>query len=111
VRAGSGVGARRGGNRGSCPTRHRRRGRGPHAEVAPAETPGLGGLLALAIGVVVVAALYLAREVLIPVTLAVLLSFALAPLAGLLQRLRLGRVPSAVLAAAAALACSSRSAP
>jgi predicted PurR-regulated permease PerM len=75
----------------------------PHAEVAPAETPGLGGLLALAIGVVVVAALYLAREVLIPVTLAVLLSFALAPLAGLLQRLRLGRVPSAVLAAAAAL--------
>jgi predicted PurR-regulated permease PerM len=75
----------------------------PRAEVAPAETPGLAGLLALAVGVVVVAALYLAREVLIPVTLAILLSFALAPLADLLRRIGLGRVPSAILAALAAL--------
>ena len=50
------------------------------AAVAPAETPGLNGLLSLAVAVVVVAALYFAREVLIPITVAVILSFMLAPL-------------------------------
>ncbi|KAA5611922.1 AI-2E family transporter [Rhodovastum atsumiense] len=73
------------------------------ARVPPAETPGLGRLLALAVGVVVVAALYLGREVLIPVTLAILLSFVLAPLVGLLRRLRLGRVPAVLLAVVVAL--------
>ena len=52
---------------------------------------------------VVVAGLYLGREVLIPITLAVLLSFVLAPLANLLRRLRLGRVASVLVAVALAI--------
>src|ERR1700761_4664680 len=71
--------------------------------VAPAETPGLSGLLTLAVGVVVVAGLYLGRTVLIPITLAVLLSFVLAPLVNLLRRIHLGRVPSVLLAVVLAL--------
>src|ERR1700760_5200584 len=71
--------------------------------VAPAETPGLTGLLTLAVGVVVVAGLYLGRTVLIPITLAVLLSFVLAPLVNLLRRIHLGRVPSALIAVLLAL--------
>jgi predicted PurR-regulated permease PerM len=44
------------------------------------------------IGVVIVTALYLGREVLVPIALAVLLSFVLAPPVRLLQRLRFPRV-------------------
>ncbi len=73
------------------------------ASVQPAETPGLSGLLTLAVGVVVVAGLYLGRTVLIPITLAVLLSFLLAPLVNLLRRIRLGRVPSVLVAVLLAL--------
>ncbi len=73
------------------------------ARVAAAETPGLVGLLTLAIAVVVVAGLYLGREVLVPITLAVLLSFLLAPLANLLQWARLGRAVSAILAVVLAI--------
>jgi predicted PurR-regulated permease PerM len=72
-------------------------GRRPTVVVA-AETPGLSGLLTLAVGVVVVAGLYLGRTVLIPITLAVLLSFLLAPLANLLRRIHLGRVLSVLVA-------------
>jgi predicted PurR-regulated permease PerM len=71
--------------------------------VAPAETPGLTGLLTLAVSVVVVAGLYLGRAVLIPITLAVLLSFLLAPLANLLRRIHLGRVLSVIVAVLLAL--------
>ena len=67
-------------------------------KVAPAELPGLQGLTTLAAGVVTVAALYFARDVLVPITLAVLLFFVLAPLVGLLRRLKLGRVPAVVAA-------------
>ncbi|MBE7247461.1 MAG: hypothetical protein INR63_21165, partial [Actinomycetospora chiangmaiensis] len=42
------------------------------AQITPPQTPGLRSLLALATGVVVIAALYLAREVLVPITLAIL---------------------------------------
>ncbi len=73
------------------------------ATVAPAETPGLSGLLTLAVGVVVVAGLYLGRTVLIPITLAVLLSFVLAPLVNLLRRIHLGRVTSVLVAVLLAL--------
>jgi predicted PurR-regulated permease PerM len=52
----------------------------------------------------VIAALYLAREVLIPITLAILLSFLLAPIVELLGRMRLGRVPAVLLAVIMALA-------
>ena len=68
------------------------------------ELPALNHLLTLAICVLVVTALDLAREVLIPITLSVLLSFVLAPLASLLRRLRIGRVFSVLLAVFLALA-------
>ena len=68
------------------------------AQVPPAEVPGIHGLTTLAVGVVVIAALYLGREVLIPITVAILLSFVLAPLVALLRRIRIGRVPSVILA-------------
>ncbi len=71
--------------------------------VTPAETPGLSGLLTLAVVVVVVAGLYLGREVLIPITLAVLLSFLLAPIVNLLRRIHLGRVLSVLVAVVLAL--------
>lgn len=52
----------------------------------------VGGSLALVLGL-----LYWARPVLIPVVLAVLLTFIFTPLVGLLQRWHLGRVPSSLL--------------
>ena len=61
-------------------------------------------MLALQVGVVVVAALYFAREVLIPITLAILLAFILAPVVSLLRHTRLGRVPAVLLAVLVALA-------
>lgn len=61
--------------------------------VAPAPTPSLSSLLALLVFVVIVVALYFAREVLVPITLAVLLSFVLAPLVALLRR---GYVPKII---------------
>ncbi len=73
------------------------------ASVAPAETPGLSGLLTLAVAVVVVAGLYLGRTVLIPITLAVLLSFLLAPIVNLLRHIHLGRVLSVLVAVVLAL--------
>ncbi|SEF12297.1 Predicted PurR-regulated permease PerM [Rhizobiales bacterium GAS191] len=75
----------------------------PPAHVQAAETPSLKTLLTLAFCVVIVAGLYLGREMLVPITLAVLLSFVLAPLVNLLRRLRLGRVPSVLLSVVLAL--------
>jgi predicted PurR-regulated permease PerM len=51
----------------------------------------------LAIFLMLVVALYFGKEVLLPVTLALLLAFILAPLVGLLTRLHFGRVPSVLL--------------
>ena len=68
------------------------------AQVPPPITPGLRGLLTLAVGVVVVAALYFGREVFIPLVLAILLSFVLAPVVSVLRRLHFGRVPSVIVA-------------
>ncbi|MBL6457722.1 AI-2E family transporter [Belnapia sp. T6] len=75
----------------------------PPPPPAPANPPALRALLGLATGVVIVTALYIAREILIPITLAVLLSFVLAPLADLLRRLWLGRVVSVLVAVLLAL--------
>ena len=58
----------------------------------------------LATGVVVVSALYLARDVLIPITLAIFLSFFLAPIVKLLQRARLPKVAAVIVAVVVALA-------
>ena len=71
--------------------------------VASAEVPGIKTLVGIVIGVVVVAALYLARDVLVPIMLAVLLSFLLTPLANLLRKLRIGHVPAVILAVTVAL--------
>jgi predicted PurR-regulated permease PerM len=68
------------------------------AKVTPPQMPGLNSLLALATGVVIVAALSLAREILIPITLAVLLSFVLAPLVELLRRIYVPQVLSVIVA-------------
>lgn len=53
--------------------------------------------------VMIVATLYFGKEVLVPVTLALLLAFLLAPLVGVLRRLRLGRVPAVLLGVVLAL--------
>ncbi|TXN66385.1 AI-2E family transporter [Methylobacterium sp. WL6] len=75
----------------------------PAAQVPPPLVPGLRGLLTLAVGVVLIAALYFGREVFIPLVLAVLLSFVLAPVVNLLRRIKLGRVPSVIVAVLLAL--------
>ena len=75
----------------------------PPAQIVPAELPGVNGLLTLAVGVVVVGALYFGRDMLIPITLAILLSFLLAPLASILRRLRLGRTMAVLMAVLVAL--------
>ncbi len=53
--------------------------------------------------VMIVASLYFGREVLVPITLALLLAFLLTPLVTLLRRLHLGHVPSVLLALIMAL--------
>ena len=56
------------------------------------------------IGVAVVAGLYFGREVLVPMSIAILLSFVLAPVTEVLGRLRIGRIASALIAVALAFA-------
>jgi predicted PurR-regulated permease PerM len=70
----------------------------PATRIAASTALGIEGLITLAVGVTLVAALYFARDVLIPITLAILLSFLVAPLANFLLRLRLGHVASVVAA-------------
>jgi predicted PurR-regulated permease PerM len=69
----------------------------------PPEVPGLRALTSLVAGVVVIVALYFGRAVLMPITLAVLLSFVLAPFATSLRRAGLGRVPSVIASVLVAL--------
>ena len=68
------------------------------AKIDPASTPGPSDLLMLAVFVVVVTGLYFAREVMVPITLAVLLSFVLAPVVDLLRRVYLPRALAVLLA-------------
>ena len=72
-------------------------------KVPAVELPSPNSLRTLFVSVVVIAALYFAREVLIPITLAVLLSFVLMPLVQRLRKLGLWRVPSVFLAVFLAL--------
>ncbi|KQP51693.1 hypothetical protein ASF39_07885 [Methylobacterium sp. Leaf108] len=68
--------------------------------VPPAETPPPVLVSPVIVTAVLIAGLYVARDVLIPIAIAILLSFVLGPLVNLLRRLRLGRlfaVASAVL--------------
>ena len=54
-------------------------------------------IFALLVAVIAVATLYAARIVLIPVALAVLFTFLLAPVVALLERIRLPRAAAAIL--------------
>lgn len=60
-------------------------------------TGTLPPLIAIATFVLIVAALYWAQAVLIPVALAMLLTFLLSPVAGVLERIALRRIPSVML--------------
>jgi predicted PurR-regulated permease PerM len=75
----------------------------PQNEVPPAGTPSTSGLMTLAVAAVVLGALYVGREVFVPIVLAVLLGFVLAPFVDLLRRWYLGRVPAVIVAVVVAL--------
>ena len=80
----------------------------PAPDAAPAAAIGVSllmpgrGLAALNAAAVVVAALYFGRDLLVPLVLAVLLAFVLAPLVTLLQRARIGKVPAVIVTVALA---------
>ncbi len=73
----------------------------PPKAVAQAPAPDASRVMTLF--VMIVATLYFGKEVLVPVTLALLLAFVLAPLTTLLRRLHLGKVPSVLLGVILAL--------
>ncbi|MEO8076109.1 MAG: AI-2E family transporter [Acidobacteriota bacterium] len=73
------------------------------AQVPAAASPEIRSLLRLAVGAIVVAALFVAQDVLIPLILAVMLSFVLSPLVNLLRRIGLSRAPAVVLSVVMAL--------
>jgi predicted PurR-regulated permease PerM len=60
----------------------------------------LSTLVTLASVVLVIGILYAAQEVLLPIAVSVLLAFVLTPLTAWLERLRLPRIPSVVVAVA-----------
>jgi predicted PurR-regulated permease PerM len=64
----------------------------------------MGGVAGAVIAAIIVGALYVGREIFIPIALAILLSFALAPLVRLLQRLRLPRAAAVLLVVLSAFA-------
>jgi predicted PurR-regulated permease PerM len=76
---------------------------GGAAQIPPTAAPELKTLAGVAVGTLVIAALYFGQDVLIPITLAVMLSFVLSPVVNLLQRLRLWRAPAVILTVLAAL--------
>jgi predicted PurR-regulated permease PerM len=67
-------------------------------EVEPSDGPAASSLTSLIVGVTVIVALYLGQEVLVPITLAVLLSFLLAPLVNWLRRNHVRRLPAVLIA-------------
>jgi len=69
-------------------------------------SPDSSGIRNIGILFAVVAVLYFARQLLIPLAFAITLSIILAPVVGLLQKLRIGRVPAAVLAVLVAMAAT-----
>src|SRR6266487_1797294 len=81
--------------------------RPPPLESRAQAPPGIFGMLTVLTSGFVVAILYSARDIFIPITLAVLLSFLLAPAVRWLRRLRMGRVVAvAVIVLAAFVAIS-----
>src|SRR5215213_2355324 len=77
--------------------------RQPFKARTPAELTSLLGAMATAIlAVIIISMLYYGRDILVPVALAVLLSFVLAPLVGLLGRIRVPRALAVVSSVAVA---------
>jgi predicted PurR-regulated permease PerM len=72
--------------------------------IRQSKSPVSSGIRNIAILVAVVAVLYLAREVLIPLAFAVTLSLILTPAIARLQKLHIGRVPAALLVMLLAMA-------
>src|ERR1700732_5329813 len=66
---------------------------------APEPLGKLSGIFTMASIAIVTGALYLAKGVLVPLTLAVLLSFLLSPVCDRLERWKLGRIPSVLVTA------------
>jgi len=75
----------------------------PSPGVPAASSPELRTLVAVAVGAIVVATLYMAQDVLVPITLAVMLSFVLSPLVDLLGRIGLWRAAAVALSVLVAL--------
>jgi predicted PurR-regulated permease PerM len=71
--------------------------------IPAASSPELRTLVAIAVGAIVVATLYIAQDVLIPITLAVLLSFVLSPLVDVLGRIGLWRAAAVAVSVLVAL--------
>jgi len=69
----------------------------------PAGSPELRTLVAVTVGALVVATLHIAQDVLIPITLAVMLSFVLSPLVAVLGRIGLWRGAAVALSVIVAL--------
>src|SRR5450755_1100901 len=72
-------------------------------KIPPAQDNLTPKFMTAVIAAVVVGGLYAGRPVLMPLSLAVLMSFALAPLVALLRHVRLGHVPSVLLSLLLAL--------
>jgi predicted PurR-regulated permease PerM len=65
--------------------------------IQPHQPPGSSGLRTAAILIAVIAVLYLAREILIPLALAITLALIFTPAVDWLQKLRLGRIPAVAM--------------
>jgi predicted PurR-regulated permease PerM len=72
-------------------------------QIKATAAPELKTLASVAVGTLAIAALYFGQDVLIPITLAVMLSFVLSPVVNILQRFRLWRAPAVILTVLAAL--------
>ncbi|HEY1172162.1 MAG TPA: AI-2E family transporter [Verrucomicrobiae bacterium] len=68
-----------------------------HTHQNPSQRRSLSALLLLAGGSLVIGILYFGREILIPIALAILLTFILSPVVTRLRRWGLGQVPSVIL--------------
>src|SRR4249919_1762727 len=71
--------------------------------VRPLPVEGERGFYRLGVILMIVGVLHWAQAVFLPLALAVLFAFALAPVAGWLERRRLGRVPAALVSTAVAI--------
>src|SRR5947199_5271846 len=65
--------------------------------IEPSRRPVSSGVRTAAILIAVIAVLYLAREILIPLALAITLALILTPAVDWLQKLRLGRIPAVAM--------------